>query len=197
MRTKKYSDKIPVLFENVQDFPIEGFEFPDITPILENNVEVFRDIITDLSFPYIEVKPDCIVCVESFGYVFGVPIAHILGCKIVLARKAGKLPRKTISQNYEMCYSSSKSLEINATAIKPNDTVVIIDDFLASGGTLLATIKLIKEVGGIVQGAGFVSELVDMNARQSAEFQEVKIHSIFKMRFDEKKHCWVSSHNAQ
>ena len=106
----------------------------NITPILEEDPALYCAIIDRLTEHYQSNPPDCVVCIESFGYVFGAPLAYRLAVRLVLARRQGKLPRETIQQEYQMCYASDKSLEIHRTSIRPGDRVVIVDDVIASGG---------------------------------------------------------------
>jgi adenine phosphoribosyltransferase len=178
------------LFVNVPDFPIQGFNFPDITPILERDPEGYRAIIAHLEEPFLSMSIDAVACIESFGYVFGIPIAHRRGARIVCVRRPGKLPRRTVSQTYSMCYSEGREVQVHADSVGKGDRVLVVDDFLASGGTFVATRRAIEQCGGIVVGAAFVCELIDMQARIRREVSEICIHSLFRMRFDSDSATW-------
>jgi adenine phosphoribosyltransferase len=177
-------------FITIPNFPINGFYFPDITPIIENHIEDYCEAINFLCEPFLNAPPNAIVCIEALGYILGASMASILNCRIVLARKAGKLPRSTYSEEYSMCYSPKKILEINTDAIHTNDTVLIVDDFLASGGTFLAATNLVRRAGGIVLGGSFVVEITDMHARFRDEFFNIPINSYYKITFNNKINKW-------
>ena len=119
-----------------------------MTPLLEEDPQLFHDVI-DAFIEVIAVDaPDRIVCIESFGYVFGAPVAYGLRTPFALARRAGKLPRDVHSERYEMIYADGKELELHRDAVRPGERVVVVDDVLASGGSALATIRLVERCGG-------------------------------------------------
>lgn len=186
----KEQSLIENLFVNIPDFPVPGFNFPDITPILERNPGLFRSIIDRMCYNYILHPPDYILCIESFGYVFGVPMALELRSRILLARRTGKLPRETLRQDYSMCYHPNKRLEIHSDVIRSGENVIIVDDFLASGGTAEAALDLIKKAGGNATGASFVVELVDMGGRKLIQKKNLHVSALFKMRFDKIEKKW-------
>ena len=99
-----------------------------------------------------DAAPDCIMCVESWGHIFGAPVAYLLGCRMCLARRPGKLPREAFVEAYEMSYAPSKALAIQTAAVNQGDRVVIVDDIIASGGSALAAITLIERAGGQCPG---------------------------------------------
>lgn len=149
--------------ENVPNFPKEGIEFKDISPILENPKAL--KYVIDQFVAFVEnVKPDVIVGVESRGFIFGTPLALQTGLPFVLARKPNKLPRETNTVTYDLEYGSS-SLQMHKGAIKKNQRALIVDDLLATGGTVKATEELVKFDGGIVVGCCFVIELEDLQGR--------------------------------
>lgn len=149
---------------SIPDFPKEGILFRDITPMVQDG-EAFK-YACDLLADYCKrVKADVVVGPESRGYLFGCPIAYKLGIGFVPVRKPGKLPRKTISEEYELEYGTNE-LQIHEDAIKKGQRVVVIDDLLATGGTVDATCKLVERLGGEVVGCGFIIELSDLGGRE-------------------------------
>ncbi len=147
----------------IKNYPIEGVNFRDITPLMQNG-EAFKEACDQIKNFAIEANADIIVGPESRGFIFGCPVAYDMGIGFVPVRKPGKLPRKTVSFTYDLEYGSNE-LHIHADAIQSNQKVLIVDDLLATGGTVEATIKLIEELGGIVVGCAFLIELSDLNGR--------------------------------
>ena len=147
----------------IQDFPIEGVLFRDITPLMQNG-EAFGEACNQIK----EFAEKCGVTLiagpESRGFIFGCPVAKDLGIGFVPVRKPNKLPRETVSIKYDLEYGSNE-LHMHADSVKPGDKVVIVDDLLATGGTVEATIKLIEKMGGTVVGCAFLIELKDLNGR--------------------------------
>ncbi|MGD9604593.1 MAG: adenine phosphoribosyltransferase [Bacilli bacterium] len=148
----------------IKDFPIEGILFRDITPLMADG-EAFHHAVNELKKFASEQKAEVIVGPESRGFIFGCPIAYELGIGFVPIRKPNKLPRETVSISYELEYGKN-TLCMHKDAIKPNERVLIIDDLLATGGTVKATIELVEKLGGIVVGCGFLIELEDLNGRE-------------------------------
>ena len=142
---------------NIPDFPKKGIQFKDITPILKD--PLCFDFIIDCFFnEYKNKKINSIVGIESRGFIFGAPLAIKMKIPFVLARKPGKLPYKTISQEYDLEYGKD-SLEIHEDSINQNDKVLIIDDLIATGGTVLACKKLIKKLSNKEPEFGFFIDL--------------------------------------
>jgi adenine phosphoribosyltransferase len=119
-----------------------------VTPLLESEPALFQEVIDAFVDELRDEQPDVIVCIESFGYLFGAPLAYLLGTRLVLARRAGKLPREVHRESYDMIYASDKELELHRDAIRPGDRVAIVDDVLASGGSALATVRLVERCRG-------------------------------------------------
>ena len=151
---------------DVPDFPKPGIVFKDITPLL-NDGEAFKAAV-DL---FVEqhrreaARIDRIVGIESRGFIFAAPLSHALGAALVLVRKPGKLPHVCISQSYDLEYGTDK-LDMHADAIEPGDNVVIIDDLLATGGTMEAACKLVERAGGKISRIGTLVELTFLNGRE-------------------------------
>ena len=149
---------------SVENFPIEGILFRDITPLMADG-EAFHEATGRMVEFAKEIGAEVVVGPESRGFIFGCPVAYELKIGFIPVRKPGKLPRKTISYKYDLEYGSNE-LHMHADSIKPGQKVLIIDDLLATGGTVEATIKLVEEMGGEVVGCGFLIELSDLNGRE-------------------------------
>lgn len=148
----------------IPDFPKEGILFYDITTLLKDP-EAYNELITAMADSLRDLNVDVIVGPEARGFVVGAPVAYALNAGFVLARKPGKLPAETMSISYGLEYGSDV-LEIHKDAIKPGMRVAIADDLLATGGTALATAKLIEEMGAEVVGLRFAIELTDLGGRE-------------------------------
>lgn len=155
----------------IPDFPEKGILFRDITPILEEP-KLINQIIKYLIDEYSRQNLDAVACVESRGFIFGVPVALGLGVPIVLIRKAGKLPSTTHSASYSLEYGES-TIEMHTDSVKKNDRILIIDDLLATGGTAEAAVNLVEEAEGVVAGLSFVIELIDLKGRERLKHYEV------------------------
>lgn len=149
---------------SIPDFPTEGIMFRDVTPIL-GSPEAFREAVLKLAEYAKSVGADVIAGPESRGFIFGAPVAYELGVGFIPVRKPGKLPRATISCEYELEYGTNV-LHMHRDAIMPGQRVVIIDDLLATGGTAKATAQMIEELGGIVAGFAFIIELEGLPGRE-------------------------------
>ena len=150
MDFKKYIASIP-------DFPQPGVLFRDITPLMSDG-EAFHAATSEIQKFAEQVGAEVIAGPESRGFIFGCPVAANLHIGFVPVRKPGKLPRETISYRYDLEYGSNE-LHMHKDAITPGQKVLIVDDLLATGGTVQATIKMIEELGGVVVGCAFLIEL--------------------------------------
>ncbi len=155
----------------VPDFPEPGILFRDITPLLQD-VDAFRHVISLFVDRYRNSRIDAIVAVESRGFIFGAPLAYEMGVSIVPARKEGKLPAATHRAEYTLEYGKA-AMEIHVDAVAPGQRVLLLDDLLATGGTLEASAKLVEMGGGVVEDIGVVIELLDLNGRRRLENYEV------------------------
>jgi len=147
----------------VRDFPKKGISFKDITTLLKQG-EVYRAAVDALVAGVGSWQPEIIVGPEARGFLLGAPVAYALGIGFVPVRKHGKLPAAVIRETYDLEYGTD-SLEIHADAIKPGQRVAVVDDLLATGGTTLATAKLLRKIGAEVVGLGFLIELTFLNGR--------------------------------
>lgn len=148
---------------DVPDFPIPGILFKDITTLLKDP-QALKETVDQMTEYARSKQVDVIVGIESRGFIFGMPLAYNLGCGFVPVRKPGKLPAETVSESYSLEYGVN-TLEIHVDAIEKGQRVLIVDDLLATGGTALATCKLIEKLGGVVAGLAFAIELGFLNGR--------------------------------
>ena len=157
---------------DVPDFPEPGILFKDITPMLANP-QAFGLAIDRLEGLFKAVDFDAIVAVEARGFLFGAPLADRLKKPIIPVRKPGKLPAATHATEYALEYGTN-TMEIHVDGISKNDRVLLLDDLLATGGTLAAAARLVEISGGIIVGTGVVIELLDLNGRKGLEGYNVK-----------------------
>lgn len=152
------------LIRNIPDFPIPGIQFKDITTLLRNG-PAFSQVIDTLAERYAGQALDAVVGIESRGFIFSAPLAYRLGVGLVPVRKHGKLPAATHRVEYDLEYGSNK-LEIHRDAFEPGARTVIVDDLLATGGTVAAACELVHLAGGIVHEVAFVIELEFLKGRE-------------------------------
>ena len=147
----------------VQDFPKKGINFFDITTLAKNK-DAFAHTVDLFYEKYKNTKVDKIVSAESRGFVFGAPLAYKLNCGFVLARKPGKLPADTIVESYSLEYGTN-SIEIHKDAISKSEKILIVDDLLATGGTIKAIVNLVNKLEGDIVGISFLIELAFLKGR--------------------------------
>jgi adenine phosphoribosyltransferase len=148
---------------DVPNFPVAGILFKDITTLLKDG-PAYKEAIDRLYAEVKDLKPDVVVGMESRGFIFAAPLAYMLGCGFVPVRKLGKLPAETVSAEYELEYGTN-TLEIHRDAISASDRVLIVDDLLATGGTVAATVDLVQQLGGNVIATAFLIELKALKGR--------------------------------
>ena len=155
----------------IPNFPKKGILFRDITTVLSDKngfkmaIDGLIDLVKDIDFDYV-------VGTESRGFIFGAPVAYALNKGFILVRKKGKLPRETISESYDLEYGTAE-VEMHIDAIQPGQKVVIIDDLIATGGTVEAAIKLVEREGGVVAKVAFVMELAGLEGREKLKGYDV------------------------
>ncbi len=159
------------LIREVPDFPKKGISFKDITTLLKDG-PALRQVTDELAAHFAALKPDVIVGAESRGFLLGAPLAYKMGCGLVVVRKPGKLPAAVAKVTYQLEYGED-SLEIHLDSIKAGQRVLIVDDLLATGGTMAATAELVKKLQGEIVGFAFLIELDDLKGRQKLEPYEV------------------------
>src|ERR1700678_2059285 len=156
------------LIRTVPDFPRPGILFYDITTVLKDKAG-FANLIDAFAQYYIGKEVDLVLGIEARGFIFGPALAYRLNAGFVPVRKPKKLPAPTAKVTYDLEYGTD-SLEIHLDAIQPGQRVVIVDDLLATGGTMEATVQLVRQLGGEIAGLGFAIELDFLNGR--SKFQE-------------------------
>lgn len=159
------------LIRAIPDFPIPGILFRDITPLL-SDAAGFRAAVDVFVDRYRDAKIDYVVGIEARGYMLGAPVAYALGAGFVPVRKPGKLPGEKFTEEYALEYGTN-SIEIHADAVDHGKRVLVIDDLLATGGTLEAGIKLVEKAGGRVAGIGCLVELLFLKGRDRLQPHEV------------------------
>ena len=155
--------KVEDYIRTIPDFPEPGIMFRDVTSILQD-AEGFKLAIDEMIKLLDGVDCDVIAGAESRGFIFGAPLAYALGKPFVLVRKKGKLPCETIEKTYDLEYGTA-TIEMHKDAIKPGQKVVVVDDLIATGGTIEAACQLIEELGGEVSKIVFLMELAGLNGR--------------------------------
>jgi adenine phosphoribosyltransferase len=152
------------LIRDIPDFPKKGILFKDITTLLKDP-RAFKQAIDQLTEQVRPFEADLVIGMESRGFIFAAPIAYLLGVGFAPVRKLGKLPGPVISTEYELEYGTN-TLELHDDAVSPGQRVLIVDDLLATGGTVSATIELVERLEGVVSGVGFLVELTALHGRE-------------------------------
>ncbi len=158
--------------ESINNFPKEGIVFRDVTSVLSDK-EGLKLAIDSMQEKLKDVDFDIVVAPESRGFIFGMPIAYNMNKAFVPVRKKGKLPRETIEQEYSLEYGTA-ILQMHKDSIKLGDRVVIVDDLIATGGTIEAIIKMVEKLGGKVVRVCALIELVDLKARELLKDTDIK-----------------------
>ncbi|MCR5296804.1 MAG: adenine phosphoribosyltransferase [Clostridiales bacterium] len=164
------SKKLEDYVVTIPDFPEPGIMFRDITSVIQDP-DGLKLAVDGLVEKLKDVDFDLVIGPESRGFIFGVPVAYLMGKGFVPVRKKGKLPRETVSQKYDLEYGQAE-IEIHRDAVKPGQKVVIVDDLMATGGSAEAAAKLVERLGGKVERMCFVMELAGLEGRKKlAQYQ--------------------------
>jgi len=163
---------------NVPDFPTKGIQFKDITTLLADPAS-FQRAIDLIAHRHFDKGVEAVVGVEARGFIMGAALAYKLGVGVLLVRKPGKLPSKTVSATYDLEYGKDR-LEIHEDAIRPGMRVVVADDVLATGGTMAAVVGLLKQLGARVEECCFLAELTGLKGRSKLKGQ--KVFSLLKFK---------------
>lgn len=155
--TASLAARVEAVIRTVPDFPKAGIQFKDITPLLAD-VALLDEVIAALCAPFAESQITHVVGVESRGFLFGVPAALRMRTRFVPARKPGKLPRATVRESFALEYGSD-ALEVHADALDTHSRVLIIDDILATGGTVAAVCRIVERMGATVEGVSVLGEI--------------------------------------
>ena len=170
--------KLEEYVTSIPDFPEPGIIFRDITSVLQDAdglhlaIDSYMKMLEGVDF-------DVVVGAESRGFIFGAPIAYLLGKPFITARKPGKLPRETVSEDYELEYGTA-SIELHKDSIRPGQKVVIVDDLIATGGTVEAIIKLVEKLGGEVVKLVFMMELAGLKGRDRLAKYDVESAIVYE-----------------
>ncbi|MCG8690249.1 MAG: adenine phosphoribosyltransferase [Minwuiales bacterium] len=160
----------------IPDYPHKGIMFRDITTLLAD-ARGFRKAVDELVQPHAGVRIDKVAGIEARGFILGGAVAHQLSVGFVPIRKQGKLPYDTAGQDYELEYGTDR-VEIHVDAIEPGENVLLVDDLIATGGTMAAAVELIRSIGGEVVGCSFVIDLPDLGGRKRLEDMGLTIQTL-------------------
>jgi adenine phosphoribosyltransferase len=169
-------EELRARIREVPDFPKPGILFYDITTLLKDGPS-FREAIDLMLEPFLETPVDVVVGMESRGFIFSAPMAYRLGVGLVPVRKLGKLPHETLSIEYALEYGSN-TLEIHRDSIAEGQRVLIVDDLLATGGTVRGTVDLVRRLGGEIAGLSFLVELLFLKGRD--RLKEFPVSSVIQ-----------------
>jgi len=171
-------DDLKQHIREVPEFPKPGILFYDITTLLQHPLAL-RKTVDQFVWFFAEKKIHKVVGIESRGFMFGPIVAYDLNAGFVPVRKPGKLPSAKIRETYELEYGSD-TLEMHSDAISPGENVLIVDDLVATGGTALATARMIEKLGGVVAGLGFIIELTFLDGRKKLEEKGYDVQALIK-----------------
>lgn len=160
----------------IPNYPKPGVMFRDITTLLQDAFG-FRKLIDELIHVHIAAGIEKVAAIEARGFILGGAIAHQLGVGFVPVRKKGKLPAACIGMDYQLEYGTDR-VEIHVDAVRPAEKVLLVDDLIATGGTALAAVRLLRQAGAEVVGCSFVIDLPDLQGRKRLEAEHVKVHTL-------------------
>ena len=158
------AERVLTVLRTVPDFPKPGIQFKDITPLLADP-SLMREVVEAMVAPFVSLDISHVVGIESRGFLFGVPAALALNRAFVPARKPGKLPMPSVRESFSLEYGSD-ALEIHADAISAESRVLVVDDILATGGTVAATCRIVERMGGTVAGVSVLGEIAGLRDAQ-------------------------------
>lgn len=170
------SEQLKKYIRSIPDFPKAGILFKDITTLLKNKA-AFKKAVDSMAKTIKGKKINYVLSIESRGFIFGAALAYKLNAGFVPVRKKGKLPAETISATYSLEYGVD-TLEMHKDAVKPNSKILIVDDLLATGGTMRAVVQLAEKVQAKISGIVFLIELCDLKGRE--KLKSYPVHSILK-----------------
>ena len=164
------------LVRSIPDYPKKGILFRDITTLIENP-DGFRESVERLAEAHRGLRITHVAGIEARGFIFGSGVAIAMGVGFVPIRKSGKLPCETIGQNYALEYGAD-TIEIHADVLEVGDKVLLIDDLIATGGTAVAAVSLLRRTGAVVENAGFVIDLFDLGGAEKLKHMGVNVYKL-------------------
>jgi adenine phosphoribosyltransferase len=165
---------LKALIRTIPDYPKKGIMFRDVTTLL-GNAAGFKSAIAQMSAPYTDARVEAVAGIEARGFILGGAIADKLGCGFVPLRKKGKLPWKTIGQEYTLEYGVD-IIEMHEDAVRPGERILIVDDLIATGGTAEAAVKLVRRSGGEIIGASFIIDLPELGGLKKIDALGIRSH---------------------
>jgi adenine phosphoribosyltransferase len=174
--TTKLQKDLAASIRSIPDYPKPGIIFRDITTLL-GDARAFRRAVDELVNPYVGSKIDKIAGMEARGFILGGAVAHQLSAGFVPIRKKGKLPHKTVSVAYSLEYGLDE-MEMHVDAIQPGEKVILVDDLIATGGTAVGAVQLLRQLGADVVSACFVIDLPDLGGRKKLEALGVDVRTL-------------------
>ena len=160
----------------VPDWPAPGVQFRDITPLLQNP-KVFRVLIDAFVHRYMDMKPDVVAGLDARGFILGAVVAYELNVGFIPIRKKGKLPFTTVEETYELEYGSA-TVELHTDAVKPGDRVLLLDDLIATGGTMMAGKKLVEKLGGVVMEGAAIVDLPELGGSRRLKESGLSLYTL-------------------
>jgi len=176
--TRKLQNDLAASIRSIPDYPKPGIIFRDITTLL-GDARAFRRAVDELVNPYVGSKIDKIAGMEARGFILGGAVAHQLSAGFVPIRKKGKLPHKTVSIAYSLEYGLDE-MEMHVDAIQPGEKVILVDDLIATGGTAVGAVQLLRQLGADVVSACFVIDLPDLGGRKKLEALGVDVRTLME-----------------
>jgi adenine phosphoribosyltransferase len=173
---------IKTLIRTIPDYPKAGVQFRDITTLLQD-AKGLREAVDGLCAGFAGRRVDKVVGIEARGFILGGAVAHQLGAGFVAVRKKGKLPWNTVGRDYALEYGTDR-VEVHTDAIAPGEQLLVVDDLIATGGTISAALDLIEHVGGHVVGCAFVIDLPDLGGSKRLRERGVRVHALCEFEGD-------------
>lgn len=171
-----YQEEIKQAVRTVENWPEEGVMFRDIMPLLQNP-KIFRKLIDSFVHRYQGQAIDAVAAIDARGFILGAPLAYELGISLVPVRKKGKLPFQTVSQSYKLEYGEAE-IELHKDAVRTGDKVLVMDDLIATGGTMMAACELVKKLGAEVVEVAAIIDLPDLKGGDKLREAGFEVYSI-------------------